>query len=67
MASCDGCIISARGMQEALSNARTKARQMAVRDGRPVALVLDENEYKLFDAFFAFENHYDVKEVVSHL
>jgi hypothetical protein len=54
-------------MQEALSNARTKARQMAVRDGRPVALVLDENEYKLFDAFFAFENHYDVKEVVSHL
>jgi hypothetical protein len=52
---------------EALSIARKAAKDEAVRKARPVAIVQAESGFVLYDAFYAYEIHLIVKEVVSHL
>jgi hypothetical protein len=52
---------------ESLSIAREEARKYAVEKQYPVAIVEEGGEYIFYNAFYAFENHLNVKEVVSYL
>lgn len=53
-------------VEEAFERVRAKARDEAVNNAYPVAIVW-EGEWKFYNAFFAYQNNYDVKEVVSHV
>lgn len=52
---------------ESLSVARAEARKLAIQNSYPVAIVVDNGEYVFYNAFYAYENHLNVKEVISCL
>jgi hypothetical protein len=52
---------------EAMEIARTEARSKAISSGAPIAIVKEEDQFYLYNAFWAFENSLPVKEVISHL
>jgi hypothetical protein len=64
---CAGCFESMRGIQQALRVAKEKAKQQAIEQQRPIAIVQENNEYVFYDPFYAYQNRIPVKEVVSHL
>lgn len=61
---CDGCIQKTRNKE--LDSARTSAKAEAKTRMKPIAIVLEEDQYNLYEAFFAYQNNMPVKEVVSH-
>jgi hypothetical protein len=65
--SCENCDSSVRGLQEAYRIAREQAKQKAVDQSRPVAIVLEDSGYKFYDPFYAYQMSMPVKEVISHL
>jgi hypothetical protein len=62
---CSTCIKINR--DEALSIALKNARDKAIAEQRPIAIVEEGGEYVLYDAFYAYENHMPVKQTVSYL
>ncbi len=52
---------------ESLKTARDEAKILAVKESYPIAIVLEGNEHMFYNAFYAYENHLNVKEVISHL
>jgi hypothetical protein len=52
---------------ESLSIARDEARKLAVEKYYPVAIVVEGGEYFFYNAFTAYQNQLNVKEVISHL
>lgn len=47
--------------------ARSEAKRLAIATSNPIAIVIEDGEYRLYEAFFAYNNQMNVKEVVSHL
>jgi hypothetical protein len=66
MAGCEGCASSFKGMDEALIIAKQEASKRAKDQGTPVAVVLENNQYVFYDAFYAYQNKLIVKDVMSH-
>lgn len=52
---------------ESLQAARDEAKKLAVSQQQPTAIVVEGEDYYFYNAFYAYENHLNVKEVVSHL
>jgi hypothetical protein len=52
---------------EALSEALAMARNKALEEQRSVAIVIEDDQYKLYDAFYAYGNNMIVKQTVSYL
>lgn len=65
MERCTSCLKV--NYDESLKTARDEAKKMAVENGYPVAIVIEGNEYYFYNAFYAYNNYLNVKEVVSHL
>lgn len=65
--SCENCFQGAKGKDEALSVVRVSAREKAIESGSPIAIVSENSEWVFYDAFYAYSNNLQVKEVVSHL
>lgn len=64
---CPGCFQSQRGIDERIQTLRVRAREMAVQSGKSVAIVQDGADFHLTDALIAFQHHYQIKEIVSHV
>ena len=65
MERCYSCLRVNR--DESLKMAIDEAKKIAVENSYPVAIVEEGEEYHFYNAFFAFENHLNVKQVVSNL
>lgn len=52
---------------EALSDALAEAKKKAVEEQRSIAVVIEDDQYQLYDAFYAYEAGMIVKQTVSYL
>lgn len=52
---------------ESLIIARSEAKKLAVQNSQSMAIVIEDDQYKLYEAFYAYSNHMNVKETVSYL
>lgn len=52
---------------ESLIIARSEAKKLAVQSSQSIAIVIEDDQYKLYEAFFAYGNHMNIKETVSYL
>lgn len=52
---------------ESLMIARSEAKKMAVAESKSIAIVVEGDEYRLYEANYAYNNFMHVKEVISYL
>jgi hypothetical protein len=62
--SCDNCFTSARGMDEALSNIKVKARAYAEEIQKPVAIYKEGYELYYTEAGRAIDSGYQIVQIV---
>lgn len=65
MSSCEGCLTSNRGQQEALSLIRSEAKKYAISNEKTVAIYKEGFEYRYCEAEYAIANGYHISEMVS--
>lgn len=65
--SCAGCLKSLKELDQEFAEAKKRAKEEARRLLKPVAIAFENDQYVLYDPFYAMQNHIPFKEVVSHL
>lgn len=62
---CEGCFSTQKARGEALTAMRVKAREQAIQQGKPIAIIEDGGELSLCDAQTAIQNNYLIKDILS--
>lgn len=63
--SCEGCITTKRGEDEALSSIKVKAKQYAEENKIPIAIYKEGTDYAFINAETAISGGYPIIQVVS--
>jgi hypothetical protein len=65
---CPGCLPGQSDKDETYASVQLAAKREAIQKGYPVAIVWEDNEWKLYNAFYAYDNGLSplIKEVVSN-